>query len=40
MFLVKHQTVITLPLIFETKQIIYRFGIELNFLCNAYCGIV
>jgi len=32
MFLVKLQTVVTLPLVFETGQIIYRFEIELNFL--------
>jgi len=40
MFSAKLQTVVTLPLVFETEQIIYRFGIELNFPCNAYCGVV
>jgi len=31
---------ITFALVIGTEQILYRFEIELNFLCNAYCGCV
>jgi len=33
MFLVKLKTAINFSLIIETCQILYQFGIELNFLC-------
>jgi len=36
--LVKIQLAITFALIIETGQILYRFWIEFNFLCNAYYG--
>jgi len=45
MFLLKLQTIITLPLVIETGQIIYRFEVELNFLamptmvvCISFCS--
>jgi len=36
MFLVKLQMAITFALVIKTGHILYRFGLELNFLSNAY----
>ena len=38
--LAKLQMAITFALIIEIGQILYRFGIKYNFLCNANCGSV
>jgi len=40
MYLVKLQTGINFALVIETGHNLYRFGLELNFLCNANCGSV
>jgi len=36
MFLVQLQTTISFTLVMKTWQILYRFGVELNFLSNVY----
>jgi len=40
MVLVKLKTAINFALVIETWQILYQFEVELNFLCNVYCGSV